>query len=173
MALPDDVTLEPADVDDAGELLTLQRAAYVTEAQLHGDLALPPLVQSLDELRDELSWSTAWKIVTRAGRIVAGVRVVVDAGTAHVNRVAVAPDWQGRGLGTALIEHVHATLPATVTQTELFTGSRSLANLRLYERLGYTEFDRTPLPTGYELVRMQRPRGTASDPGTGDDTATG
>jgi GNAT superfamily N-acetyltransferase len=90
-----------------------------------------------------------------------------------VNRVAVAPDWQGRGLGTALIEHVHATLPATVTQTELFTGSRSLANLRLYERLGYTEFDRTPLPTGYELVRMQRPRGTASDPGTGDDTATG
>jgi hypothetical protein len=30
---------------DAGEILTLQRAAYVTEAQAHGDLTLPPLTQ--------------------------------------------------------------------------------------------------------------------------------
>jgi hypothetical protein len=43
------------DADDAGELLTLQRAAYVTEAQAHNDLALPPLTQSLAELRAELN----------------------------------------------------------------------------------------------------------------------
>jgi len=41
------VTLGPT---DGGEVLTLQRAAYVTEAHAHADLALPPLVQSLDEL---------------------------------------------------------------------------------------------------------------------------
>ncbi len=28
--------------EDAGEVLTLQRAAYVTEAQAHADLNLPP-----------------------------------------------------------------------------------------------------------------------------------
>jgi hypothetical protein len=40
---------------DAGEVLTLQRAAYVTEARAHGDLNLPPLRQSLSQLfqRDE------------------------------------------------------------------------------------------------------------------------
>jgi ribosomal protein S18 acetylase RimI-like enzyme len=101
------------------------------------------------------------------------VRVVLDAGTAHVNRLAVAPDRQGHGVGTALLEHVHATLPATVTQIELFTGSRSIANLRLYERLGYQEFDRTPLPNGHELVHLRRPVGTASDPAVADDVATG
>ena len=36
---------------DAGEVLTLQRAAFVTEAQAHGDPALPPLTQTLAELR--------------------------------------------------------------------------------------------------------------------------
>lgn len=30
---------------DAGEVLTLQRAAYLTEAQAHDDLSLPPLTQ--------------------------------------------------------------------------------------------------------------------------------
>lgn len=43
---------------DAGEIMTLQRAAYVTEAQAHSDLDLPPLTQSLDELRAELGGSS-------------------------------------------------------------------------------------------------------------------
>ncbi|WP_326603631.1 hypothetical protein [Rhodococcus sp. PD04] len=39
---------------DAGQLLTLQRAAYVTEAQAHRDLELPPLTETLDELITQL-----------------------------------------------------------------------------------------------------------------------
>lgn len=39
----------------AGELLTLQRAAYVTEAQAHDDPCLPPLVETLDDLRSVLA----------------------------------------------------------------------------------------------------------------------
>ena len=40
---------------DAGEILTLQRAAYVTEAQGHNDTMMPPLTQTLDQLRAELA----------------------------------------------------------------------------------------------------------------------
>lgn len=43
---------------DSGELLTLQRAAYVTEAQAHDDVNLPPLMQSLAELVSELTQPT-------------------------------------------------------------------------------------------------------------------
>ena len=35
----------------AGELLTVRRAAFVTEAQLYDDPNIPPLTQTLDELR--------------------------------------------------------------------------------------------------------------------------
>ena len=40
---------------DAGEILTLQRAAYQSEALLYGDPELPPLLQTIDELREELA----------------------------------------------------------------------------------------------------------------------
>ncbi|MFY9806867.1 MAG: hypothetical protein WCC47_09170 [Pseudonocardiaceae bacterium] len=60
---------------DAGEVLTLQRAAYVTEAQAHGDLALPPLVQSLAELAVELTNPKVLALGLREGaRLVAAVR---------------------------------------------------------------------------------------------------
>ena len=41
------VVLRRAVETDAGELLTLQRAAYVTTAQLYRDPFLPPLLETL------------------------------------------------------------------------------------------------------------------------------
>ena len=52
------VDLVPLPPGAAGELLTLQRAAYVTEAQLYDDVRLPALVQTLDDLVDELAGGT-------------------------------------------------------------------------------------------------------------------
>ena len=50
--------------DDEGEILTLQRAAYVTEAQVYGDPMLPPVIQTLDQLRAEMAdpQCAAWGI---------------------------------------------------------------------------------------------------------------
>ena len=44
--------ITPATVDDAGEILTVQRAAFLVEAQRNADLYLPPLVETLDEIRN-------------------------------------------------------------------------------------------------------------------------
>lgn len=161
MVAPVPVVIEAADVSDAGELLTLQRAAYVTEAQLHDDLGIPALSQTLDDLVDELHRRTAWKAVDPSGRIVGSVRVSVDGTTAVVHRLAVAPDRQGSGIGTALMAHVRSTVPAQVRAIELFTGERSEANIRLYERLGYVEYARTRLPAGYDLVHLRLDTGGA------------
>jgi hypothetical protein len=38
----------------------------------------------------------------------------------------------------------------------LFTGHRSLANLRLYQRLGYVESARQQLRPGLELVHLDK-----------------
>ena len=143
--------------DDAGEILTLQRAAYVTEAQLHGDLTMPPLTQTLDELHAELAdpQVTAWGI-REQGRLVASARVrLIDQATAEIGRLVVAPDRQGSGLGTALLQAAEARLPAEVTVIRLFTGEHSHANLRLYQRHGYRETERTPVGR-YSLVQLAK-----------------
>ncbi|MDO5499699.1 MAG: GNAT family N-acetyltransferase [Propionibacteriaceae bacterium] len=144
-------------VDDAGEILTLQRAAYVTEAILHENVSLPPLVQTLAELRAELADPDVVPLgIRQDGRLVGSVRVRVRGPVAELGRLIVAPDWQGRGLGTRLLRSVDEVLPSTVDRVELFTGERSAANLRLYEREGFTETGRESAGA-YELVFMSRP----------------
>jgi len=159
----------PADVDgsqvialstaSAGEILTLQRAAYVSEAQLHGDLALPPLTQTLQNLREELARVDilAWGIRAH-GRLLAAVRVTVCEHNAELRRLTVAPDRQGEGIGSCLLRHAEDHLPDTTTTITLFTGERSAANLRLYQRHGYRETHRTPAGA-YELVHMRKALG--------------
>jgi ribosomal protein S18 acetylase RimI-like enzyme len=150
-------------IDDAGEILTLQRAAYVTEAQAHSDLMMPPLTQTLEQLRGEITDPriTAWGI-REDDRLVASVRVrLADRDAAEIGRLVVAPDRQGHGLGTALLAVAEARLPETVTVIRLFTGEHSHANLRLYQRLGYRETSRTPAGR-YHLVHLAKDRVTCT-----------
>ena len=148
--------------EDAGEILTLQRAAYVTEAQAHADPGLPPLLQTLPELRAELASADVTALGIRdRGRLVATVRLRHDPADAHraeVARLAVAPDRQGEGLGTRLLVAVERHARPGVTALVLFTGERSDHNLRLYARHGYAETRRTPAGTR-QLVHMRKPLG--------------
>jgi ribosomal protein S18 acetylase RimI-like enzyme len=152
----DDVLIGPATVADAGEILTLQRAAYVTEAQLHGDPFLPPLVESLDQLRDVIATSLVLK-ATRAARLVGAVRGRVQDRTCLVGRLAVAPDQQGRGIGVALMRAVEAEVAGQADSCVLFTGHLSDSNLRLYRRLGYSETHRERVADHLMLVHMRKP----------------
>lgn len=144
--------------DDAGELLTLQRAAYATEAQIYGDPFLPALTQTLEELRVELDGPALG--IRDDGRLVAALRWFVDNDTAHIGRITVAPDMQGRGLGTHLLREAERRSGASTF--ELFTGHLSVANLRLYEREGYQQTMRMPLTEGVELIYLQKVRDSNS-----------
>lgn len=151
------VSIERAGVGDAGEVLTLQRAAYVTEAQLYGDPHLPPLTQTLDELVSELSVGTCLK-ATSGQRIVGAVRARHAGDIWHIGRLMVAPDQQGLGIGTSLLRAVEAEAPAPVATFALFTGADSASNVRLYERCGYSVVRRESLPRGPGLVHLEKRR---------------
>jgi hypothetical protein len=52
-----------ADPADAGDILALQRLAYQSEARLYGDWDIPPLTQTLAELRAEFATLLVLKAV--------------------------------------------------------------------------------------------------------------
>lgn len=148
---------------DAGEVLTLQRAAYVSEAQAHADPDLPPLRQSLAMLQAELADPSVLALGCRDadGRLLAAARVQVDPGhpaVAEIGRLTVVPDRQREGLGSLLLAAIEDAMPATVTELRLFTGERSKENLRLYIRHGYLEDNREPTAAGYALVHLRKRR---------------
>ena len=151
----DALDIRPVTDDDAGELLTLRRAAFVTEAQLIGDVSIPPLTQTLDELRADLARPDVVTLGAWAGpRLVASIRVLSEGSKATLGRFAVAPDLQGRGIGSRLVAVVEERYADEVTRYELFTGPKSERNAALYRRLGYVDM---PSPPGQEpLVYLEK-----------------
>jgi GNAT superfamily N-acetyltransferase len=143
---------------DAGELLTLQRAAYVPEARAHHTLDLPPLLETFDEvhavLRDPACLAWGFRV---DGRLVAAVRIRVAGAVGEVGRLVVAPDQQSQGLGSALLIAAEERLPRGVTLLRLFTGEHSAGPLRMYPRLGYHETHRSP-EGDYQLVHFEKAR---------------
>jgi len=147
---------------DAGEVLTVQRAAYVSEAQLYNDAFLPALTQTLDELIDEIETGGGF-VLRKSGRMVGAVRTRVVGGLLHIGRLTVAPDVQGYGFGSILMNAAEGEAAATDENSPLaadaavlFTGKLSEANLRLYARRGYVETHREQLGSGVELVHMRK-----------------
>ncbi|GAA4213609.1 hypothetical protein GCM10022220_38830 [Actinocatenispora rupis] len=155
--LPPGVVVGPARPADAGELLTVQHAAYVREALRYG-VAIPPIVE--DAAGVGAAIEAGGVLVARdGGRIVGTVRVRRVGADAEIGRLAVAPDRQGGGLGTRLLTAAEAAEPDAARYV-LFTGHASDRNLDLYRRLGYAETHRAPGPTGVELVYLAKPNPT-------------
>ncbi len=124
---------------DAAQLLTLQRACWVKEAQDNEMLMLPALTESLDDVRADLSTWTTW-MLWAGPRLVGSVRGARDADEPtvwQIGRLMVAEDQRDRGLGRMLLAHIEATAPDDVTTFALFTGASSAGNLRRYRKAGY------------------------------------
>lgn len=159
------IEIAPLTPEDAGEVLTLQRAAFVSEALIYGSADMPPLTQTLAEVEAELR--SGHGLGARAdGRLVGAIRFVESDGMLLIGRIAIAPDTQGEGIGGALLDAAERS--STAHTAELFTGSLSEANIRLYERNGYSESERVPQGDGTEQVFLRKPLhpvGEPSEPG--------
>lgn len=146
--------IQRATIKDAAEILALQKLAYLSEAELYGDFSIPPLTQTLEELRESFSSNTILKAVEE-GRVVGSVNGRMDKEHCLVGRLMVHSAQQGRGLGTALMEAIEKEFPQAQAY-RLFTGERSERNIRLYERLGYRIYERKEIPESFGIVFMEK-----------------
>ncbi len=142
---------------DAGELFTLTRACWLQELWANPGVVIPALEESFeDAIRGLADWTT---YVARAGgRIIGSTRgrLVGDGTVWDVGRVMVAPDLQGRGLGRYLLELIEDAAPAEATSYELWTGARSVDNIRMYKKAGYRLQGPAPGPAGAVVMTKRR-----------------
>jgi ribosomal protein S18 acetylase RimI-like enzyme len=148
------VTIQTARVEDVAAILALQQLAFRSEAELNQDWSIPPLVQTLDEMGADFRRFTFLK-AERGGQIVGSARAEQSGDTCAIGRVIVHPDCQRQGLGGRLMQAVEARFPLA-RRYELFTGEKSVGNIRFYERLGYRIFRRERLTGKVMLVFMEK-----------------
>lgn len=150
-----EVRIDRITAKHAGELLTVRRAAFVSEAQLYNDPHIPALTQTFGELVEDLESPT---VVTLGAwldtRLVGSIRVGIEDGKATIGRLAVVPDLQTRGIGTKLLFAVLRYLPDETTEVWVFTGQNSKHNIALYNKAGYEhQFDEVSGDLTYAYLR--------------------
>lgn len=151
-----DILIVQASPDDAGEILELQKIAYQSDAKLNDDWTIPPFTETLPEIISEFETKVFLKAVC-ADKIIGSVRATLDSGTCQVGRLIVHPDYQGKGIGTLLMCRIETAF-FHAERFELFTGAKSIHNIRFYQRLGYREYREEDLSPKVRLVFMDKRR---------------
>lgn len=64
------------------------------------------------------------------------------------------PDLQGQGIGTKLLSEIERVCPKP--RYELVATSKSIRNIKLYERLGYDIFKERDISEGSKFIYLQK-----------------
>lgn len=152
------LSITRAEKEDASAILQLQLEAYQSEAQLYRDWSIPPLTQTLSQLLEEFTGSVILK-ATSGGCLLGSVRARAVEDVVYVGKLIVAPSAQRRGIGSALLREVESMF-VCAERFELFTGSLSVGNIRLYGRHGYVITDEKVLSPSVTVVFMCKHRTT-------------
>ena len=148
------ILIKKAQKEDLEKILELQYLAYQSEAELFGNMDIPPLKQTIEEVYDEFQKGTILKAVDNRGAIIGSVRAYQENGTVYIGKLMVHPKMQRKGIGTKLLLEIENEYPNK--RYELFTSTKSISNIRLYQRLGYKIFKEEAVSQELQFVYLQK-----------------
>jgi ribosomal protein S18 acetylase RimI-like enzyme len=139
------VTLDLSDDAVLHELWTVQRLAYAVEAEIIGFDGIPPLHETLEELR--ASGETFLGLYDEEG-LVGAVSYELDGSTVDICRLVVHPRAHRRGIATKLLDALPDG-PQIVS-----TGTRNEPALRLYRKRGFVEIGTREIAPGVTITEL-------------------
>lgn len=146
--------IEQALERDLLDILELQKLAYQSEAEIYNDYSIPPLTQTLDEIKEDFTFQVFLKAVIK-NKIIGSVRAYKEEDTLYIGRLIVHPDFQNQGIGTKLLKEIEAKFN-DVKRFELFTGYKSKKNLNLYRKFGYSIFKSEKISENLTLDYLEK-----------------
>lgn len=123
-----------ASEDDLPEILALQKLAFQENALRYNDPEIPPLTESLDDMRRDCEGHTVLKMV-EDGKIIGSVRGRRNGDVCRIGRVIVHPDHWNKGIAHRMMVSIESEFDAPVF--ELVTGVEDHKNISLYRKHGY------------------------------------
>jgi GNAT superfamily N-acetyltransferase len=144
------ITLRQATTADAAAIRDLTRDAYAKWVPLIGREPRPMIADYDAAVRDH-----RFDLLYVGGALAALIETVDQGDSLLVENLAVAPDFQRRGLGAKLMAHAE-TVARSLGRRRLwlYTNDRFDGNVRLYARLGYRVESEEPIDGGMTRVSM-------------------
>ena len=148
------MTIQEVEKKDLQQILDLQYLAYQSEAQLLNNPNIPPLKQTIEELEMEFESNIMLKVIDESDVIIGSVRACSQNGTLYIGKLIVCPEFQRQGIGTKLLKEIERICPSE--RYELFTSSKSVGNIKLYERIGYNIFDEKDVSDNLKFIYLEK-----------------
>jgi GNAT superfamily N-acetyltransferase len=151
MKPPRTPSIRPAAPADAEAIRDLTRAAYAKWVALIGR---EPLPMQADYQRAVAEHTI--DLLIADGALAGLIEMILRPDHLWIENVAVAPERQGRGFGSLLLDHAECrALQSGRTQIRLLTNQAFAANLELYAKRGYS-IERTEPFRGGTTVHMSK-----------------
>lgn len=131
--------IEKAGWNDLEAILDIQHLAFKREAEEYNDFSIEPLTQLIADVQKEFEYMIFLKAIDENGKIIGSTRGYIEGGTSYVRTTSVHPDYQGKGIGSRLIQKLEEVNQAP--RYEISASIRCPQNIRLYERLGFVRFN--------------------------------
>lgn len=145
--------IEKAKIDDLKEILDLQHLAYITEAKRFNNMNIQPLTETLNELIEEFNKGIVLKL-TIDNKIVGSIRAYEKDDTVYIGKLMVHPEYRNKGYGSMLLKEIEECYKNK--RYELFTSTRSIENIRMYESVGYKPFKTEKINNELEFIYLEK-----------------
>ncbi|MER9302380.1 GNAT family N-acetyltransferase [Mesorhizobium sp. M0293] len=149
------MTIRRARAGDLQTIVTLTETAYAPYTALFGAQPIPVT----EDYAPRIARGEVW-LLDSDDELAGAITLERHDDHAMIFSVAVAPGFQGKGFGIALLKHAdEQTRLWRLPEVRLYTNARMERNIALYFAYGYRETGRRPNPyrPGWVLVDMAKP----------------
>jgi ribosomal protein S18 acetylase RimI-like enzyme len=129
------ILIKRAGIEDAEDILSVQKKAFLSEAKIYGRYDISPLTENAEKIKKEFSRKIFLKAVSDEC-IVGSIRGFCENDTCFMERLSVLPDYQGRGIGKSLMLAMEKLFGKS-KRIEIAAGQKSSKNLSMYRNMGY------------------------------------
>lgn len=140
---------------DLHAVLSLQKAAFMEVAKQMDNYGIPPLLQTIQDVRNDFDTCIILKYTSSENQLVGSIRGNVYGGNScHIGKLVVHPDFQNQGVGKALMYEIEKYFTSCRKFT-LFTGEETPNTLYLYTKVGYHVVYKKKID-GINLIYMEK-----------------
>ena len=118
------VSISIAGIADLKDILHLQKQAFITEAESHGNYDIEPLRQTYESILSDFNSCLFLKAVS-GGKIIGSVKYKALDDRVWIGKLMVDTGYRGQGLGRRLLAEVEKANP-DAKKFQLFTAASAL-----------------------------------------------